>query len=136
MRCRCMPCNKLCLTLLADHEAEVDIVQTLGYLPFAINQAASYISMTGVTLREYLRLFDLEAEKQTNGDRFSLGALQKISESTLHTWEISLGAIKAQNPTAASLLHLCSYFACENIPIEMLSLGTAQHLPFRKINFT
>ena len=135
MRYRCTPFNKLCLTLLADRKVGVRIVQTLGYNPLAISQAASYVSEVGVTLGEYLRLLDLEVEKQTNGERFSLGALRKFSESTLHTWEISLGAIKEQNPTAASLLHLCSYFACDNIPIEMLSLGTAQHLQFRKINF-
>lgn len=108
-------------------------MQTLGYLPLAISQAASYISKVGVSFCEYLRLADREMEKQRDGDRSSSAALQIYTGSVRDTWEMSLGKLRTHDPAAANLLHLCSYFACENIPVEMVSLGLAQDLQSRKI---
>lgn len=98
-------------------------MQILGYLPLAISQAASYISYGGVPWSEYLRLLACEIEKRTDKDRSSLAALQMYPRSVYQMWEINFGELETRDPPAAYLLRLCSYFACENIPVEMLFLG-------------
>lgn len=128
----CAPFSKLCLTFLADFEAGVRIVQTLGYFPLAISQAASYISKVGVSFRTYLRLLECEMEKRTGSDRAPLAALRNYPLSVRDTWEMSLGALEAHDPPAAHLLHLCSYFAHDNIPVEMLFLGMPQDPHYRE----
>ena len=110
-------------------------MQRLGYIPLAICQAASYISKVGVSNREYLGLVDREMEKQKDGDRSTLAAIQTYPESVCSIWEMSLGKLKAYDPPAVDLLNICSYFACENIPVEMLFLGMSQDLQLRKLRF-
>ena len=125
--------SRLFLTSLADSGAGVRIVQRLGYHPLAISQAPSYVSKVGVSDREYLRLLDREIKKQADADRSSLAPLQLYPGSVRDMWEMNLGKLEAYDPPAVYLLNLCSCFACENIPVEMLPLGMPQDLQFREL---
>ena len=64
--------------------------------------------------------------KQLGQDSKSLPAYLQPSSthfSVFTTWEMSLQNIQAEDPSAPEILFMCSFFSCEDIPVEMLLKG-------------
>ncbi|HEY8982667.1 MAG TPA: FxSxx-COOH system tetratricopeptide repeat protein [Streptomyces sp.] len=92
------------------------LAEALGDLPLAVEQAAAWRAQTGMTVREYLRLFD---EKRS--DLLFEGAPNLYQESVATAWNVSLDRIEQTNPEALHLLQVCAYFAPEPIPRSLFS---------------
>ncbi|QNP75200.1 tetratricopeptide repeat protein [Streptomyces roseirectus] len=92
------------------------LAEALGDLPLAIEQAAAWRAQTGMTAREYLRLFD---EKRS--DLLFEGAPNLYQESVATAWNVSLDRIEETNPEALHLLQVCAYLAPEPIPRSLFS---------------
>jgi len=109
-----------------ERDDEVELLQTLDYMPLAITQAAAYISQRAprTTVSRYLQ--DL-----LRGDKERASLLKKdvgdsrrdgrASNSIIATWQISFEHIRQNKPSAARLLSLMSLFDRQGIPESLLN---------------
>ena len=96
----------------------------LDYLPLALEQAAAYIESAGKTLAAYLAIFRKhQIEVFRHGEPGT-----DYPDTVATTWEISFRALEKETPAGAGLLHLCAFFAPDDIPTDMITAG-AEHLP-------
>ncbi|WP_433206709.1 FxSxx-COOH system tetratricopeptide repeat protein [Dactylosporangium sp. CS-047395] len=99
---------------LAADEAEA-VAGRLGDLPLAVEQAAAWLSETGMPVARYLELLDTQplrilAENPPVG----------YERTTTATLQLSLDQLRKQSPAAAKLLEICAFFAPEPIPTRLL----------------
>ena len=100
------------------------IVQAVGGLPLALDQAGAYIEETGCALTDYLHLYQAR-RRDLLGLRKSLMAEHPQPVTT--TWSLSFQKLDEANPAATALLRLCAFLAPDNIAEEILTEG-APHL--------
>ncbi|KAF4474585.1 hypothetical protein CGGC5_v017065 [Colletotrichum fructicola Nara gc5] len=109
-----------------DNEAAVlRLIDTLDYVPLAINQAAAYIYKRSprVTVESYLEEFhNSEKRKETllHSNQGDIQRYEGVSHSVVVTWRVTFEQIKHEQPRAANLLSLMSFFQAQNIPEYML----------------
>lgn len=108
----------------ADDVAAGELAHELDYLPLALEQAAAYIDSAGKTFAGYLAIFrkhpiEVFTHSQPSTD---------YPATVATTWEISFQQLEKESPAAAVLLHLCAFFAPDNIPRDVIASG-AEHLP-------
>ncbi|KAF6820422.1 Kinesin light chain 5 [Colletotrichum sojae] len=108
-----------------DEAAAVRLVGTLEYIPLAINQAAAYINKRSprVTIQSYLDEFQQSENRKgtlLRSDRGDIRRYDEVSNSVVVTWQVTFEQIKREQPRAANLLSLMSYFHAQNIPDYML----------------
>ncbi|KAF6782000.1 TPR domain-containing protein, partial [Colletotrichum musicola] len=110
-----------------DEVAALRLVHTLGCIPLAVNQAAAYIykrsQRSPLTIQSYLD--ELQKSEQRKGtllrsDRGDVRRYDGVSNSVVLTWQMTFNQIKREQPGAADLLSLMSYFHAQNIPQYML----------------
>jgi len=101
-----------------ENEKTLDrLIEDLGRLPLALEQASAYMAETDINCEGYLalleshglKIFEIEAAKPENYDNI-----------VTTTWSISLD--KLSKP-ARQLFYLCSYMAPDNIPLEFFIQG-------------
>jgi tetratricopeptide (TPR) repeat protein len=100
-----------------DQEAAAKLAETLGGLPLALEQAASYIAQAGiVTLSRYLELFE-----QHSLVLLERGRRPRDYHSTVATtWELSLERLEQDAPVAVELLSLAAFLAPDDLPAALL----------------
>ncbi|KAF6813678.1 kinesin light [Colletotrichum musicola] len=108
-----------------DKAAAVRLVGTLEYIPLAINQAAAYINKRNprVTIQSYMDEFQQSENRKGTllySDRGDIRRYEGVSNSVVVTWQVTFEQIKREQPRAANLLSLMSYFHAQNIPDYML----------------
>lgn len=120
-------CASAFLTLGLDYDEARRIVEKLGYLPLAIDQAGAYLNKLSKPLSTFLPLF--EANFKTTLSKKPPSTLWQYGEKTVvTTWEISFEAIQNEDPQAAQLLLLCSFLSNEYIDANFLSRGLPEIL--------
>ena len=95
------------------------LLRSLGHLPLAIDQAASYIRESQISVSEYLELYEKEKSeylKEFPSTQYNF----QSRETVMTTWTISFESIKKENPEAALLLQLLSLLDAEDIPVAIL----------------
>jgi hypothetical protein len=108
----------------ADASVAGELARELDYLPLALEQAAAYIESAGKTLAAYLAIFHKhQIEVFRHGEPGTV-----YPDTVATTWEISFQAVEKETPAGAGLLHLCAFFAPDDIPTDMITAG-AEHLP-------
>lgn len=96
----------------ADFEGSAEIlIERLGNLPLALEQAAAYIKEVRCSITDYLELL-----KQSSVDAFSdkYATPEYYEKIVTSTWNISFGAL---GESSRQLMNLCAYMAPDNIPI-------------------
>ena len=108
----------------ADRALARDIVQAMGGLPLALDQAGAYLEETGESLSNYLSLYKKEraALLKRRG-----GSLPNHPESVATTWSLALQQVERGQPAAIELMRLCAFLAPDAIPEELIIEG-APHL--------
>ncbi|OHW94110.1 putative kinesin [Colletotrichum incanum] len=101
------------------------LVHTLNHIPLAVNQAAAYIHRRSprVTVKSYLDEFKRSKKRKDTllrSDRGDIRRYDGVSNSVIITWQITFKQIKREQPRAANLLSLISYFYAQNIPEYIL----------------
>lgn len=99
------------------------IVQALGGLPLALDQAGAYIAETRCRLSDYLALFQQErrALLQRRG-----AVPTEHPQSVTTTFALAFAQVQHQSEAALELLRLCAFLAPEAIPLDLLTQGTAE----------
>ncbi|HTK07740.1 MAG TPA: NB-ARC domain-containing protein [Ktedonobacteraceae bacterium] len=104
----------------------INIVIALEQFPLALDQAGAYIEETRCSLGDYLQLYEQHRHALlARRGRQSTG----YPESVTTTWSLAFERVKRSNPAAAELLCLCTCFAPEHIPEEILTEGAAHWPP-------
>ncbi len=100
------------------------LVEELGGLPLALDQAGAYIEETQCRLTDYQSLYRTRRAKllEMRG-----GLVDDHPESVATTWSLSFQKVEQKNPAAAELLRFCAFLHPDAIPEELISTG-AQHL--------
>ncbi|MFE2508880.1 FxSxx-COOH system tetratricopeptide repeat protein [Streptomyces naganishii] len=99
-----------------DDETADRLAETLGDLPLGIEQAAVWLSETGMPAEEYLRLFEQQANELMNSDPPADYPLTVAA-----AWNVSLERLRRNHPAALQLLQVCAFFAPEPISRRLLS---------------
>jgi len=91
------------------------IAERLGDLPLAVEQAAAYLSSTGIPVEEYLRLLE---------GRLALILSQAVETEdpnpVVATWGLSINNLRATAPAAVRVLEICAHFGTEPIARSLL----------------
>lgn len=95
------------------------IVEALGCLPLALDQAASYILTRKKTLADYRRLYNTRQQ-----DLLSFcPRLSVYDKSVLTAWELNFAQVEKESPEAAHLLMLFCFLDASAISDNMLLRG-------------
>jgi hypothetical protein len=119
----------------SDRELAEKIVETLQYLPLAIQQCGSLISAEKKPLTIYSVSFDelilqIEPPKRlSNIDSFTW---KRSARTILTTWEVSFQYLKKYDPEAADLLLCFGLLDRSNISEDMLIAGFQRQKRFTK----
>ncbi|WP_198653840.1 FxSxx-COOH system tetratricopeptide repeat protein [Actinocorallia populi] len=100
----------------ADWPGAADLVEELGHLPLAIDQAGAYLAQTRLTPAAYLAL--LTEQPQVMYDRAARGA--PAERTIARIWRITLDSLSAASPLAADLLRILAWLAPEDVPRSLL----------------
>lgn len=111
-------------TSQADRSAAAVLSEALGDLPLALAQAAAYIASAGITLAEYLEVFEARRAELWQDE----AAPESYPEPVATAWSLSMEQMEAEAPAAAELLRLMAFLAPEPVARDWLSEG-AEHLP-------
>ncbi|KAF8445146.1 P-loop containing nucleoside triphosphate hydrolase protein [Kalaharituber pfeilii] len=102
-----------------EKQAAAAIVQKLGYLPLAIDQAGAYIYALDSSFSRYYIKYE---DKVT----YLLSTEWKVGthdRAVFAAWDLSFNAIQEQNANAAELLLLCGFLDNNDICEELLQRG-------------
>lgn len=100
---------------LGDDDAD-RIATVLGDLPLAIEQAAAWRAETGMTVDEYLRLFE-----DKRAELLESRAPVDYDVAVEAAWNVSLDKLREEKPGALELLEVCAFFSPEPIPKAIFS---------------
>ena len=117
----------LSLDTPVDQEAQSQaraIVDMLGGLPLAIDQAGAYIEESGCSLAQYLTFYRTRRKELL---RRRSGLPAEHPEPVATTWSLSFQKVKEANSAASELLQVCAFLDADAIPEEFFTKG-AKHL--------
>jgi tetratricopeptide (TPR) repeat protein len=100
----------------------VQIVQELGGLPLALDQAGAYLEETGCGLPQYLELY---RRHRTGLLRHRGGVDPDHPDPVATTWSLSFALVESRSALAADLLRLCAVLQPDAIPEELFLQGAA-----------
>ena len=107
----------LCTRILRLTATDADrIAATLGDLPLALAQAASYLADTGMSVDQYL-----SALNERTAELLSQGTPPTYSVSLFASYQLTLMRLAEQSPTSLDLLALAAHLAPEPIPFTLLT---------------
>ncbi|MEU6274091.1 FxSxx-COOH system tetratricopeptide repeat protein [Streptomyces populi] len=115
---------------LTDQKAN-QLSEALGDLPLAIEQAAVWLTETGMLAEEYLELFEGKREEfvSRRAELLELAPPMDYQLPVAAAWNVSLDRLKDTNPGALQLLQVCSYFAPEPVSRSLFMAGRNANLP-------
>jgi tetratricopeptide (TPR) repeat protein len=99
----------------SDLQEAQKIVEELGRLPLALDQAGAYIEETGESLASYLQLYQDQREELL---QWRSAIADHVPVAT--TWTMALQNIEEDHPTAIELIRFCAFLAPDMIPEELL----------------
>ena len=108
-----------------DQEA-IDLVNELGALPLALEQAAAYISALPIqcSFKTYLdkyRAVKLSLLEQQPAMALSIEAQYRLSVHT--TWLMNFEFVKNKSPAAATMMYIAAFLESEKVPIAVINPG-------------
>ena len=101
------------------------LIQAIGGLPLALEQACSYIDETGMSLGQYLGIF-----RRRENELLGRGAPVEHPHPVSTTWELAFASIRAESALAARILEAAAFLSAENVPFGVLApvLGYSDEL--------
>ncbi len=106
-----------------------ELVEEVGGLPLALDQAGAFIEETQCGLTDYLQLY------RTRQDELLKRRGRLVTDhpdSVATTWSLSFEKVEQANPIAADLLRLCAFLDPDVIPEELITKGASELGPVLK----
>ena len=104
----------------------INLVNELGALPLALEQAAAYISALPIpcsfkTYHDKYRAVQLSLLEQQSATALSVEAQYRLSVHT--TWMMNFEFVRNKSPAAATMMHIAAFLESEKVPIEVINPG-------------
>jgi tetratricopeptide (TPR) repeat protein len=109
-----------------EREFALELMQELGGLPLALDQAGAYMEETPCGIEEYLNLY--RSHRAILLSRRG-GIVEDHPASVTTTLSLSFASVERVNPMAADLLRLCAFLDPDAIPEDLLRQGVTQLEP-------
>jgi len=117
-------------TILHDPQTTRILLTQLTSLPLAIVQAATYINKTGISVLEYLSLFEDTKEEDVievlSEDFEDDGRYKESKNPVATTWLISFEQIQRHDPLAAEYFPFMSCIDSKHIPQSLLPVAQSK----------
>ncbi|HVB22938.1 MAG TPA: tetratricopeptide repeat protein [Ktedonobacteraceae bacterium] len=110
-----------------EQETAKQIVQALGALPLALDQAGAYIEETGCTLTFYLNTYK---SRQSDLLAYRGKDTQYHHDPVATTWRLNFEQVQQDDPRAADLMNCCAFLAPDDIPEELFTQRAHELSPF------
>ena len=115
-----------------EREAAIQIIEALGCLPLALEQAGAYIWTKKQRFAIYLVEYRKRAKELLRDSPPKFGEYNRDPETSAYhtvwtTWDLNFAAVKRESEAAAELLTFSAFLANAPIPCELLIKG-APHL--------
>ncbi|TGO31373.1 hypothetical protein BPAE_0001g00010 [Botrytis paeoniae] len=109
------------LTSSKNEKSILELLESLGNLPLAIVQAASYIRNTKISVPQYLKSFESEQSDLLNEEFQDLYRHDSdIPNAVMRTWHISMKKIAEESPCTERILNIITFFNNKGIPFELI----------------
>lgn len=105
-----------------DYAVACELVQIMGGLPLALDQAGAYIEETGCSLADYLQRYQ-QQRAHLLARRGTLGGDHPHSVTT--TFTLARQRLEQEQPIAADVLRVCALLHAEDIPEEVFVVGAS-----------
>lgn len=104
-------------------DAAKELVQEMGGLPLALDQAGAYIEETGCSIHDYLQRYQHHrmALLKRRG-----GLIHDHPEPVATTWNISFQQVETAHPLVSDLMYFCAFLAPDAIPEEFIGESAAE----------
>lgn len=116
------------------HEEDTtELLNTLGYLPLAVTQAAAFISENSMLVSEYIEILRASKSDLTellDEDLHDSRRDWMAQNSVVRTWKVSFDQIRKQKPRAAQLLSLMAVLDRHEIPKWLLRANDESKVAF------
>ena len=107
------------------------LVKELAGLPLAMEQAAAYMKVSGLTFADYTKKFMEKRLQFLNREKVHHSVVDIHCDrlTVLTTWSINFEMVKSQSQekgmgdTAALVMQISSYFSADDIPMELFNCG-------------
>lgn len=109
-----------------DYQWAADIVQAMGGLPLALDQAGAFIEETQCSFEEYYQIFQ---QRQTDLLQRRGQYTGTHSDPVTTTWSLSLSKIQQSHPYAVDFLSLCAFLDPDSIPEDLFTHGAEELAP-------
>jgi hypothetical protein len=93
-----------------------DLVQQMGGLPLALDQAGAFIDQKKCSIQRYAMLYE-ESAADLLAER---GQGRRYPQSVATTWTISIDQVRSESPLAIDLLHVCAFLHPDAIPVDLV----------------
>lgn len=103
----------------SEKAAVATLLEKLGYVPLAVNQAGAYIQNNLYTFSRYLREYE-ENVTYFLQQNSKIGSRER---SVFAAWELSFEAIIKENPRASNLLLICGFLGNDDLCDDLLCRG-------------
>jgi tetratricopeptide (TPR) repeat protein len=118
----CERMHQLAASMPTEYAAAEKLVDTMGGVPLAIDQAGAYIEETGCSVSTYLQRYEQQHARLLDR-RGVLGG--DHPHSVTATFLLASKRIEQEQNAAADLLHVCVLLHAEAIPEELFVEGAA-----------
>ena len=102
-----------------ESEYVVALVNELGRLPLAIEQAGGFIRETGVTISEYRRLYSANKSKALEKGLSATHRSQYYRETVSTTWNVSFKSIHERDRLASVILKIAAFLDGKQIQKDL-----------------
>jgi hypothetical protein len=106
-----------------EQSSATELLELLGYLPLAIKQAGSYVSVRQLSLDQYLNRYKRNRTSLLAHYESKAVWDDRKYVTVFTTSEISFSAIEEESPDAAYLLQILAFLDREDIQGNMLRHG-------------
>ncbi|KAJ5107100.1 Tetratricopeptide-like helical [Penicillium angulare] len=109
--------------LLHDNHTSTALLEQLGFLPLAINQAAAYINENGIAISDYLSLLkdrEADAAELLSEEFHDDGRYAETQSPVFTTWLISFKQIQDSDKLASDYLSFVACISPRDIPQSIL----------------
>lgn len=103
------------------------LAELLGDLPLALEQASAYIEQTGMSVPEYVRLFQVRRAMLLLRDASSSGP------TVATTWGMAFDRLRDRSAGAAALLETIAFLSPDAIAVDMLAPLAADELDLHDV---
>ena len=106
----------------SDEQVAVTLVQMLGYLPLAIEQAGGFIRTTGISFGQYIILYE-ENKSELLQEELPISQQVYYQNTVATTWKISFDQIDKQDPLASEILRVIIFLDGSKIQKDLFTAG-------------